>query len=671
MSTTGIRIAPLKGLDLRYYRDEAEPTAAMRGGFNVRVVDSEWWLRPGLVPLSTTATSAAISAGSIPWTWFIDSDTTDEAIIACPTYALKVRFPSTANALTRPKYKHIYSNFTTATLTFTIGSATATLTSGTVAARDMLLVLPDNDDWVDHCYVAKSVAGSTVTLDRVWAGPTSGSFACKAMQTLLQVGSPLANQLLNWVSSAKENRGAGSAVLFYQSVSSSTPAMDAGHTYLVIASSWLNQPVAIDLDVVNTVRGFILWDRSSVTEAEHTIINGGYSVAVSGSRLVFGIAEDTNNKSLNSTIWTSAAADLTKWYFGTQGQTTGASYITFDDPNDPILSVMPLGEMIVVYRRDSQVLLTPINDVPYFAVSYLRMGYGLASPQAICQAPGGHFFMSHRGPVFFDGQQNTLLKPDFKNIMDSLELAARCQRIGYDMNEGKIYFLCGEEGHQDDLSYLNENFTLANGATWPKKQSVFVFEMGSGNWWLESHAALVTMGRNGINTYGIRPDGVLVKFDSSANSLYDPDNKPIEAYAATSWYDFGTLERKELVKIFIDIRVAPASPTLIAESLVVLGNFNIYSDMNAQAVRFNQRLTIKAGDFSAVGASVKEGIQQPGCFRLVLTPRISGYTFKFEFHSAQANISEFQSAFRVSAIEAFYSDGTSTRPVPSSGLGGI
>ena len=90
------RVVRFGGLDGRVYRDEADPSFTMRGGYNFELKGEEWWVRQGHAALKdaalpTPATNNLLSSvAGIPWWWTIDYSTSGYSLLACPNYVLKM-----------------------------------------------------------------------------------------------------------------------------------------------------------------------------------------------------------------------------------------------------------------------------------------------------------------------------------------------------------------------------------------------------------------------------------------------------------------------------------------------------------------------------------------------------------------------------------------------------
>tara|TARA_Y100001963_G_scaffold19412_1_gene24553 strand:- start:724 stop:5220 length:4497 start_codon:yes stop_codon:yes gene_type:complete len=121
-----LRIAPLVGLDGSRRSEEDAANNTMRGGYNVEVLDGEWWTRPGLQPQNSDIDPASTlikadstlntdyatgkynnevgSIGDLPFWWAIDFGGKNECLIGNPWYLLRYNLTT---GQVRPAYRTI------------------------------------------------------------------------------------------------------------------------------------------------------------------------------------------------------------------------------------------------------------------------------------------------------------------------------------------------------------------------------------------------------------------------------------------------------------------------------------------------------------------------------------------------------------------------------------
>jgi hypothetical protein len=243
-----ISLGPFGGLDGTRYADSlGQPSNPLpqRGGYNVQAVDGEWWSRAGYA-CETAGTRQRW--GSVPWRWAIQDPSLPSSVILCsPDHIFQYR-PATDRLIP------LYAEHVTESISFTNGSRTATSTS-TLKVGDFVLLLPDSDE----AYTITAVSGTTITLERPYEG-ANGAKSCRvyeSLRTTLNGGTGVAVQYVAdlYRGTGSTNHLASGVGIIEQLVTheagtlhGSSPALAAGHRYLVMAHGLLSSPVAIDLD---------------------------------------------------------------------------------------------------------------------------------------------------------------------------------------------------------------------------------------------------------------------------------------------------------------------------------------------------------------------------------------------------------------------------------------
>src|SRR5580765_205400 len=124
----------------------------MRGGYNVEVVDAEWWVRHGLGQSSEVI-------GSIWWRWIVSSPELDRLFLVSSNYVVQVesRVFDVGVLDNTTFFRQLvipYATGNTVDATFTVGSATGlfTTTAGAGAQKGYIFVVDGTAGVPDRVY---------------------------------------------------------------------------------------------------------------------------------------------------------------------------------------------------------------------------------------------------------------------------------------------------------------------------------------------------------------------------------------------------------------------------------------------------------------------------------------------------------------------------------------
>lgn len=656
------RLAPFGGLDGRRYLDEAAPASPipMRGGYNVELVDGEWWTRAGRELVNRTI-------GNVPWQWIIpdESGSAARALLVSPWYALRCR-------LSDGGVDNIYSPAVTENIAFTNGSASAT--SSTTRNAHELVLVGGGTGFTTECYRILAVSGTSVTLDRAYES-TNGAKSCRLL-------TPFETPFSITPSGDGPN---GGCVIFDQLVSHtgttlgySNPAVTRGHQYLVITSPLLvSGIIAIDLTTDTApLRDFLRLTNLASPTAPSSPPD---YVTVFQNRLVVAGMADPDGNYADRTLYYSQIGDLLLFHTGVQGKTSSPNYVTLDDVKNPINGLGTLGQRLVVHRRYSQVVGAPTgsNAQPFQFVEN-KQGYGLEESGTLVDANGAHYFMSLEGPAMFDGGQVRPLAASLRQHLDAMLDWGSCKCAFEDSRDQRIYWVFDADGdsgkrHQSATLPATETLEVPHPSSTPDYTSVttvLVHDYLQDAWWLEDHVNIACGGTISGRAYVSRYDGTLVSFRVDSGSGLDSDisfgdaDYPVDCLVESPWIDFGTFETKMITKLYVMLRALDLTTggnpsvndywTDPAQTLH-LCTIEILIDDNPATVM--QALDCNALTSAMLALTPDENQQMPIMVH-EKSPRVSGRSFKFRVKNALSadatTASHKKAAFRLAGIEVHY-----------------
>ena len=181
------RLAPLRGLNPTNVGEEAALQGTfMRGGYNVEVVDAEWWVRHG-------CGQASKNIGSIWWRWLISSPIAEKCFLVSNNYVVQINQqvaePGVPDALGAPiappdppqffadlaiPYLHNH----TMDVTFTYGSVSAVVNSvsGGTQSVGQIFQIEGVSGIPDQIYRIVAIPNAGLrTLDRPFERFTAGT----------------------------------------------------------------------------------------------------------------------------------------------------------------------------------------------------------------------------------------------------------------------------------------------------------------------------------------------------------------------------------------------------------------------------------------------------------------------------------------------------------------
>jgi hypothetical protein len=655
-----VALGPLLGQNGTRVADRTINGTFMRGGYNVGLRDGEWWVRKGQKLLDSRI-------GGVPWWWVMDINA-DLSIVANAFYALAYNVPGA-------KVEPLYTPDVTESVSFTNNSATATST--TMRTVGQLILVP-----TDEVYRVTGVAGTTVTLNRVYTD-TTASETCRFIDPLnrdttgTHTGINTATPRL------------GSCVVFEQLVTNSSaavhaasPATTAGHSYLVITSD-RGVPVAVDLTAyqngspVDPVRLFF-YNTSIGTPAQigadyaFTSLNPrGVFAEVYRGRLFISYATDPSGLYGDRTIWYSQRGDLLRWHTGIQGQTAAPNFITFEGEGNEIAEMKNLSDDLVVHRWYSRELLTATGSAsgPFSRRTHsVRIGIHdqFAMTSRVVTANGVHYIWTRNGPAVFDGSNVTLIAQ--RVYRDLLATEAIDEQGGvvcalHDERNRYVVWVLGTNSstrHQDALPASSSDHA-----------TVLIYEYDTDEAWLEDHPKIkgggtctqIDGGSNVPQLLVSRGDGSILMMHGRTTAkdadFTDPDNGAavtVNAQVETPWMDFGTLQTKQLLQVELVMRsISSSNHTWDKNTDLSSGNYWINMKVYGDFDEGTALATIGRVYDSTDGQLTQRGEnRQATLFVVTLTPRVSGRQFKLVFSNALTSAASaagyIQVPFRISDI---------------------
>ena len=565
-------------------------------------------------------------------------------------------------------------------------------------------------------------------LDRYWTSPTGVRGAAEPVDVRVipclrsDWGASVAHAAPTTRDITEGTKGA--ACLFDQLVTfdgqSNRDDFIGRRTYLVVTSADLDDPVALLLDNqaggdqsgtthIDTPRkNWFQNTADSYTDASNKIPHP-YFCCVSNGRLIMGRAQDHQGGFDSRTIWYSAQGNMTAFHTGVQGETSSPNYVTFDqrDLND-IRGLLPLGNRFVVHRRHSQMIgsFTGTNTAP-FQFAENNQDIGLEAYGAVVLAGGLHFFPTDAGPAAFDGQSVVPLGGDIRSHLVSMGFwFGEPFAVGHDRERKLIYFFTSHRRHQDcipspagpngqppaPVSPENRVEYYSPGTLTPfySAAPALVYSMDRQTWFFEDQPSLGALGqvREGT-TWGMRLDGTVLNLkdgsvpgvgldaavactsqvdpaDPTELSRIEQNAEPVDAYVETPWVSFGTLERKQITKILLQIRCWGATDVYDSEDdMMHACTIEICTNGDPEVVRDTLQVQHTVKEMQDIGLDEN---RQPSLMLFELSPRVSGENFKFRFKNAlPVGSSAKKGPMRIANVEVFYDQEESNRPLTSIG----
>lgn len=156
-----------------------------------------------------------------------------------------------------------------------------------------------------------------------------------------------------------------------------------------------------------------------------------------------------------------------KWTGGNSG-----ADVLGDEPS-PIQNIMKLNEYAAVYKKESLWLGQKVSTTDIFDFNCIRTGIGLASPRAVAEAEGQHYFMALNDFYVWNGMQpNSIgasVRDEVFNKVDRNKMN-RCFAI-----------------HVQELTEI-WFFIIISGDTWPKE--VWKYNYRNGFWYVDTCSEL-------------------------------------------------------------------------------------------------------------------------------------------------------------------------------------
>lgn len=672
-------LAPLLPHRADRIADEALSEVYLRGGFNVEPRDGgEWWTRKGEETIISRVGSAAWNVMTAAGKW----------ILWNAFWALKF---DPANG----QVTNLYPAASTENVAFTNGADTAT-SINTRNVGELILVGAGGTSSV---YRVTAVAGTTITLDRVYEGATA-TVSCRFMESLAHDASATAQAYeedVDWIADAcvfeqlVEHNAADSHA--------ASPATNKNRRYLIICSA-KGVPVAIDLnnDSVAVLR---LWfyNTALATPASIPTANAyGTMCATYAGRLFIARAPDANKRFAGRTFWYSRIGDLLYWHSGIAGQTATGNYATVDGAQDDFAALEPLGNDLIGHRQRSQTIITSTGTTPPFTTREIRQGIGIheVNPQLCVQADGGHFIWTDHGPAVFDGSRVTLIAREMYRALavhngirhtDALLSVHRSVHADF---YGRIYWrLVGRpQGANANRPHTR---ALGTGTTFIGTHAVFAYDYRAGVGWIEDRpnvaggGTLIEVGSDSdwLGCYFSQFDGTIVRiigkatgYDAKVGGSGSNPTTPVtgsaaevvQARADTPWLDFGMPLRKHLQKVEVTLRALTYASILsggypdsiedvwAATSDELWLRMEVFRDWNATAAAADVGVTYTVSAMLALAAENNQ--QMPGMLLIFSPKNVQGRTFMFRFTNdltAAAMAAGYKKApFRISKIVAHW-----------------
>lgn len=722
------RLAPLTGL-LGAREAEQLPAGAIpqRGGFNVYPADGEWWSRDGRPVLENQATPSSpklvAQLGNIQWNGILSTDYRD--YIWSQDYVLDIRSDGLVNqAYIESDNVTGFMNdalpwfFYANPQRIYVGDLLLLGPRGSYGQCYRVIEEKQNPD---------DPGSRLAYLDRYWTSPTGVAGDEQVdVRVIPSLHSDWGASVTHVAPPTRDlTEGTkGSACLFDQLVTfdgqSNRDDFIGRRTYLAVTSADLDDPVALLLDDqaggdqsgtthIDTPRkNWFQNTADSYTDTSNKIPHP-YFCCVSNGRLIMGRAQDHQGGFDSRTIWYSAQGNMTAFHTGVQGETSSPNYVTFDqrDLND-IRGLLPLGNRFIVHRRHSQMIasFTGTNTAP-FQFAENNQDIGLEAYGAVVLAGGLHFFPTDAGPAAFDGQSVIPLGGEIRAHLVSMGFwYGEPFAVGHDRERKLIYFFTSHRRHQDAIpspagpggkppapvppENRVEYYSPGTLTPFYSAAPTLVYSMDRQTWFYEDQPSLGALGqvREGT-TWGMRLDGTVLNMKDGAipgvgldaavacTSQVDPADptdlsrisippEPVDAFVETPWVSFGTLERKQITKILLQLRGWGATDVYDSEDdMMHACTIEICTNGDPEVVRDTLQVQHTVKEMRDVGLDEN---RQYSLMLFELSPRVSGENFKFRFKNAlPVGSSAKKGPMRIANVEVFYDQEESNRPLTSIG----
>ena len=669
------RLAPLRGLNPANVGEEAALQGTfMRGGYNVQVVDAEWWVRHGLGQVSEPL-------GGIWWRWLVSSPIAEKCYLVSNNYVVEViqqvaepgvptglapilETPTFFRMLAIP-YLHAFTMdcvFTTNTALVKVNSSGGTLAKGQLILLDAVGDLPDQ-------------------LYRIIDIPTAGQIILDRIYLWATINNPTQKVWDPCITSPTTAPGTpdsdldGGCVLFEQTATHAANTLgyvnDAvgpgSYIVIVSAAGYAAVPLSTSMGVA---RSFL---RQTQLPAPTPATFRNMRPGVYKDRL-FMQADDPNGAQGFRTFWYSRPFDLMQWHTGLQGLGGTANYFTLVDPTDPISGFMVQGDTLVVHRRSSQDMIQTFGAG--FKATHNDAGIGFWPRSQMEQIPTGHIGWTRYGPGLFNQQGMTVMFPEIERMLSRFNMSQRMnprlRGVLHDVNRRRVYFLMGWEQtgfvfggdtgtrriirHQD-ASAANPQGQIAEFGFTYARSPVLVVDYARNEAWLEDYAGLCGGGDHLGQMYFFRYDGTVLNHPTGwSGQDFDVGKTnartPVDAAVETQWLEHGSQQRKMIQKINLLLRVLDCDED-IDEILTTFqgGKFNPQriSDLwsspddtlhlctvevmtdSKDVVQASADVTVSVADMLSRSL---EGNRMLPQLLFTITPRVAGRTFKYRFKNA-------------------------------------
>jgi hypothetical protein len=665
------RFAPLRGLNPTNVGEEAGLEGTfMRGGYNVEVIDGEWWVRHG-------CGQASENIGSIFWRWMVSSPTEDRLFLVSDRYVVQVE--SRIGDIGVPDNQFFfrqlsipYFSYYTLSAIFTVGSATAAVVSivgpGAMTKGD-IFVVEGTGGVPDRLYriVDNNPSPGYFTLDRAYepggATSVSGIKVCYELTVRFDGKPGVLDADLN-----------GGCCLFEQSATHAAntlgyanDAIDPG-SFIVVVSAAGYFAVPLDPPPKVPIRGTFVRQTQLPTPTDVAVIN--VRPCVYKDRLFLAAVDPTGVSGLR-TLWHSRPFDLLQWHTGLQGLGGTPNFFTLVDPTDPISGFMLHGDTLVVHRRGSQDILQTYGAG--FRVTHNDASIGFWPRSMMENVPVGTIGWTRYGPAMFNEQGMTVLFPECERMLSRFNMSnrmnPRLRGVLHDQNHRRVYFLLGWEEvgfvdtpteygtrriirHQDASVANPQVLAVPAMVPWYSRTPVFVVDYARNEAWLEDHAGLCGGGDHLGQMYLFRYDGTVLEHPTGWSGRdFDVARinaaTPVDAVVETQWMQHGAPQRKELQKIYLTLRALDVgedvdeilggkfSPLRI-EGLGAPGDtlhlltVEVMVDNRAD-VRASADVSVSVADMLSRSL---EGNRMLPQMLFSITPRVAGRSFKYRFKNS-------------------------------------
>jgi len=696
-------MAPFMGLNTTYVSEEVGVQGTtMRGGYNIEVLDGEWWVRHGMAEISPIL-------GSIIWRWIVPgSASRDVLYLVSSNYVIEVR-----GELARPgvsdtpeffwRLEVPYPNAGQFSGAATFGSTAIhvnSISGGTLAVGQVILVTLGIQDRLYRIIALPAFVPpekQTVVIDRPWEGST-GNASLTFYDPLLTANSSQGGTL--------DAENAGGVILFEQTAQHAANALGYTHpavlpgNYLIISVPAGIAAVKVG-DVDNpVVTGFV---RETQLAAPPLVPLRFLRPGNFKDRAWF-CAQDQR------TVWYSRPLDFMQWHTGLQNLGGTPNYLTLQDPTDPISGFMPLGDTLIVHRRSSQDILQAYGVG--FKPTHNHAAIGFWPPAQMEPYPLGHIGWSRYGPAAFTQQGMSILLPQLERMLVPWIMAqaenTHLRGVIHDENRRRIYFLLGfEQSDTYSLSNMNDGdkrvvrhqhadnvnpqqtFVTSGGIASLTRSAVLVYDYAREEAWLEDHVGYCGGGSHLGVAYFCRYDGTVVCNTGWSGKDFDVarinSKTVVDAVVETQWMELGTPQRKMLTRIEVLLRALDVTedfdeitgqrydPLRIDDlwdspaDTLHLATLEIMIDQNDE-VRATADLRVLVSEMLE---RKLQGNRQLPVMRFSISPRAAGKSFKYRLKNAlspaAAAAGHKQGAFRLVDMVVEYEVETDTRAAGLSG----